>query len=371
MDNKSLIEYEEVNGIKIYKGTTESTRTKYENEIKFLKDNADSNEKLFTNLQPSTLTAKGLFSNISFDESDIIHMLSEPTGYIMKIGCNYGEKFNKNYVVAKVVKKSGRGRKPKPKPVSKRRVQGLGKYFSSQITFVIKHPKTEDIYKIKLFRNGVFQVPGIKDPNMLDLIEPIHILRDYLSYNFREDVKVVNFIAVMRNYKAKLILDKWHVDLEKLEEIIDKEKSYRLFSPCTNYMLSCMNQARKNKCMAFIGKTNVMNIAEISYNTDKCFCLIIKFYRPMPNCTYKKTTVKLLKKGKINFDGGNSELEVIELYHWLENLYITHKKDILVDVATIENKYDEEKIAKLNERDFIYSDDDICSECSDDAHDSD
>ena len=41
----------------------------------------------------------------------------------------------------------------------------------------------------------------------------------------------------------------------------------------------------------------------------------------MPGDPIKKTTVKLLKKGKINFDGANSEYEVQELYYWLEYIY--------------------------------------------------
>jgi hypothetical protein len=76
----------------------------------------------------------------------------------------------------------------------------------------------------------------------------------------------------------------------------------------------------------------------------------------MPIDGEKKITVKLLKKGKINFDGGNSELEVIELYHWLEYIYYTFRKFILVDIASIKNTYDEKAMAEINSDDMIYSD---------------
>jgi hypothetical protein len=364
---QTQIEYEILDGIKIYKGTTVETRKQYESNITYLKSLVPYEDRLFTALQPSTLTAQGCMSNISFDESEIIHMLSEPTGSILMIGCNYGEKLNKEYKIPKVVKRSGRGRKPKPKPKSKRRSQGSGKYFSSQITFLNRHPETDVEYKIKLFRNGVFQVPGVKDPSMSDLIAPINILRDYLEYNFRENVQVLNFMAVMRNYKARLQDVKWHVDLEKLEECINREKSYMSFMPYINYTLATLPESRKQKCMKFIGKTNPMNIAEISYNTDRCFCLILKFYRPMPGDKDKKTTVKLLKKGKINFDGGNSELEVKELYYWLEYIYHKYKDDILVDVASIKNEYDESEINKFHLDDFIYSDEEIYDSSSEET----
>jgi hypothetical protein len=293
-------------------------------------------------------------SNISFDESVVINMLSEPTGQIMLIGCNFGEKYNKNYSIPVIERKSGRGRKPKPKAQPKRRSQGNGRYFSSQITFVIRHPDSLVDYKIKLFRNGVFQVPGIKNPSMTDLVKPIEILRDYLAYNFAEDVQVMNFMAVMRNYKAKLLNESLYVDLIALESYINSLKSFANFDPYIRYECRSMTKPQINKLIKFVGKTNPLNIAEITYNTDKCFCLNLKFYRPIPCDQTKKTTVKLLKKGKINFDGGNSELEMLELYHWLEHIYSTHP-EMLVDVSKIKNVYDSKLLASLQET-LIYSD---------------
>lgn len=334
------IEYDTINSIKIYKGTTDDMRKKYLYSIEHLQNLM--NEKIFTELYPSTLTAQGYMTNISFDESTLINVLSEPTGLILMIGCNFGEKLNSEYVVPVAVKKSGRGRKPKPKIKNKRRSQGNGKYFSSQITFLIKHATTSLIYKIKLFRNGVFQVPGVKDPSMSDLLEPINALKEYLSLNFAKEVQIMNFMAVMRNYKARLINENLHVDLEKLEECINKEKNYNLFVPYIKYILKNIPGNVQKKMLKFIGKTNPLNVAEVSYNTDRCFCLILKFYRPMPVDPIKKTTVKLLKKGKINFDGGNSEYEVKELYHWLEYIYAKYKDQILIDITSIKNTYNAE-----------------------------
>ena len=331
------IEYDTINSIKIYKGTTCDMRKKYLYSIEYLQNLM--NEKIFTELYPSTLTAQGYMTNISFDESTLINVLSEPTGLILMIGCNFGEKFNSEYVAPVAVKKSGRGRKPKPKIKNKRRSQGTGKYFSSQITFLIKHATTSIIYKIKLFRNGVFQVPGVKDPSMSDLVEPINALKKYLSLNFVREVQIMNFMAVMRNYKARLINENLHVDLEKLEECINKEKNYNLFTPYIKYILKNIPCSIQKKMLKFIGKTNPLNVAEVSYNTDRCFCLILKFYRPMPGDPIKKTTVKLLKKGKINFDGANSEYEVQELYYWLEYIYTKYKDQILIDITNIKNTY--------------------------------
>ncbi len=361
------IEYKLINGIKVYTGATASMRERHQRNIEYLKNLVPDNEKLFTVLEPSTITAQGLMSNVQFDEREVISMLSTPKGAIMHIGCNFGELFNENYKVPEVVRKSGRGRKPKPKIKPKRKTQGSGKYFSSQITFLIRHPENKIEYKIKLFRNGVFQVPGVKDPSMCDLVAPITILRDYLSYNFGDDVQVMNFMAVMRNYKARLIDTRLHVDLEELERYINKIKKVSNLKDFYRYLLSPIPSNLRNKAMKYIGKTNVMNIAEIAYNTDRCFCLIIKFYRPMPIDIYKKTTVKLLKRGKINFDGGNSEYEIEELYHWLQYIYYLKKKDVLVDVSQIQNNYIPEEVLSLNPDLFIYDESDADSDANEDC----
>ena len=51
--------------------------------------------------------------NILFIESELIEKLSNPTGNILKIGCNFGEKKNINYKEPKPIIKSNKGRKPK------------------------------------------------------------------------------------------------------------------------------------------------------------------------------------------------------------------------------------------------------------------
>ena len=63
-------------------------------------------------------------------------------------------------------------------------------------------------------------------------------------------------MAVMRNYKARLIDENLHVDLEKLEECINKEKSYNLFKPYINYLLKNIPDHLAYNMFKFIGKTN-------------------------------------------------------------------------------------------------------------------
>jgi hypothetical protein len=342
-------------GIKVYNGNTIETRTNYLRSIYLLNSVAAPVSKI-TKPQSSTLTAEGRFAGIRFNEVTLFPQLTKPTGYIQMIGCNFGEMFNDDYKPPVINKKSSRGRKPKPKVKNKRKQHGNGKYFESQITFIIKHPETHLIYKIKLFRNGTFQVPGIKRADMQDLLAPINILREYITGILKKDIAIMYFKSVMRNYKSRITDENMRVDLEQLEEIIDCYKSPRLFDPFLNAMLAPLLPNMRATALKFVGKTNPLNIAEVGYTTDKFFCLNVKLYRPIPEKIKKKTTLKLLKKGKINFDGSNSELEMLELHQWLSYIYNTYD-DICVDVSNIKNDFNREKLAKFTIADCIFDED--------------
>jgi hypothetical protein len=353
--------YKEVcNGIKIYDNTTINSREQYAKKIAKLEEINGSN-LLFTPLVPSTLTAEGKFKGVKFIETELFPRLKKPTGYIIGIGYNFGELFNADYELYVPQKKSGRGRRPNLNKKKKRRAQGGGKYFISQISFYVYHPILKTTHPIKLFRNGRFQVPGIRSPNMTDLIIPILILKEYLAEYFeeladvdlspalssnnepitesRENDIIEYFSANMRNYKTKLINNYFHVDLNYIEHLVAQEKKIEI----------------ENKEQSF-----GLSIAEYVYNPDRCFSLIIKFYRPTTLDPTKKITVKLLKKGKINFDGGNSQQEVAELYLWLNYLYYTNINRAVLDVRTITNVYDKKDYQNIE--DDVIS---IYSECGD------
>jgi len=327
--------YDLIDGIKIYDGTTKYIVNSCQKRIDFYKSNIKDNS-IFTDLKPSTITVKGKLSNVRFEEKDLINKLCKPTKHILKIGCNYGEKFNPRYIPKEKKTKSKRGRRPKDKKKTRRKVQGTGRYFNSQITFVIEHPTTGKVYQIKLFRNGVVQVPGIQVPLMTDLVEHIKILRDYLKLNFPDkDIQIINIIAVMRNYIVHLSNKFYHVDLTKLENIFFKEKYSQKNKFLVSAMLSALNTRYRDNIKNYLGNYNYMKMAEMTYNKDRCFSLNIKFYRPNIEDPSKKTTIKLLKKGKVNFDGGNSQLEILDLYYYLMYIYEKHKDEILHDIRLI------------------------------------
>jgi len=300
------IKYDVIEGIRIYSGIEEGTEKQF---YKYLKKHEAKNN--ITQIKPSTLAANGMFAGVRFDEREEIDALTltetdDPR--IVKIGCNYGvieNRFSK-YAIPKVTeKKSNRGRKPKEK-IIRRKMQGTGKYFASQLSFEIYSTEQKKIYNIKLFRNGKVEIPGVCRPDMLDLIEPIKVLENYIQEAFGlPEIQIVYFISVMRNYKCCITDKNKLIELRKTYDVLDTIKK---------------------------GK-NDPRIAEIQNNDERYHGIIVKFVRPIIIKPTKKTTVKILKSGKINFDGGNSELEVRQLHRWLDCVFSEYT-DILFDIRT-------------------------------------
>lgn len=347
----------EKDGIKIYQNLTQEQLNNYDSNIWKYRQRETKESDIFTPLKPSTLTAEGILSNISFHEQKLIKILPIPEGNILQIGCNFGELINKNYKKPEQKKKSNRGRKPKPKNNNKKRkVQGSGKFFSSQITFEIKHSSNDQQYKIKLFRTGKLQAPGIKTANMLDLLDPIKTLVQYLQAVFPKQIKLTSLKAVMRNYTCSLRNKNWFVKRNEFENLLrqlknvnyQKEQFIKKIEPTFGNLSSYISQ--------FI-TFNEMNIAEILNNCERYPSLQIKFRRPIPGSVFKKVTIKVLRSGKINFDGGNSEKEIEELYYWLQNCIYQHRHLIIYDVKN--DDYVQSDCSDTSVYDGEYSEDDM------------
>lgn len=198
------------------------------------------NEILFSPLENSTCTVQGQLTNVSHDESELSGVLvcEYP---IIRIDSNFDHVVLEGYTEAPKIRKSNRGRKKKPRIAKARKHQGDGSSFNSQISFTVigkvirskpyvpdKHSlkaekiiikgkefeKFEKQYKIKIFRNGRFTVPGVLKEDLSDIMDPIKELCKYFSDLFIEDVKLGNIFSVMRNYKFHLL--SYKADIKKL-----------------------------------------------------------------------------------------------------------------------------------------------------------
>lgn len=266
---------------------------------------------IFSKLLPSTLTAQGSLSNVKFNEKDLIDAV-DADGRIHKITCNYGERYNQNYKEPAVKQKTtNRGRKPKPKKKDRRKNQGSGKYFNSQITFWISSlDKKDKYYKIKVFRNGTVEIPGGLDPSMKDITSAVHVVADKLKNCFMEDVKVVELYSIMRNYKFEMIDKEFRVNINNL------------------YNIFVENQKHEN--------LKVGNITEIKYNVERYPGLIVKFSTPIDRNKNKQTTIKMFQSGKVNIDGAVSEQCANYYYEWINNFYTKNKDGVIY--KPVENK---------------------------------
>jgi hypothetical protein len=267
---------------------------------------------MFSDLQPSTLTAQGKLEfskesglKLEFHEKNLIDTINI-SQRIARILCNYGEVNNPNYVEKKKKKQTNRGRKPKIKNRINRKNQGNGKYFNSQITFWIAsqdEDKPEKYYKIKLFRNGTIEIPGGLKPDMSDVRSAVEVVCDAVAECFVEDVQITKLYPIMRNYKFSLMDENNRVNIAKLYNIFTELKEMQ--------------------------DDLVKNITEIKYNIERYPGLIIKFATPIPRNEQKQTTIKMFHSGKVNIDGANTPECAHYYYQWICDFYNKYSDDII------------------------------------------
>jgi hypothetical protein len=314
--------YDVIDGIRVYDGTTEELRIRHANNIQMYSDHSH----LFGPLMPSTLTAQGMFLGVTFDESVDFGKLPPPTNNILHIGCNFGELANPSPpipIVSKAKKTSNRGRK-KTRRRTTRKIQGSGAYFNSQITFQMYCTELNKVYQIKLFRNGCLQCPGVCDKQMRDLIPSLLEMAEYLRHALdNPEIRVEYLMSVMRNYTCRLLDPELRVFLDKLERAFLWEKSGKGW-------IDEVAQCVPSEVLEYTNP-NIIDMAEVQNNCERYFGLTAKFRRPHPLKPCKKTTIKVLKSGKVNFDGCNSELGAIELYHWLQVIYERYYAFVIYD----------------------------------------
>ena len=221
---------------------------------------------------------------------------------------------------------------------AKRKAQGTGLYFNSQITFDVFNINTNKIIKIKIFRNGNFQVPGVKYPNMSDIIPLLKNLVEYLNGIHTTPVNITYLFSIMRNYICKLQNPDVTIILTKLADVFQYEKTMEHIKSFAKYDNIIKTYDIPKDVVHDIFKycnKSLYQISEILINTERYPGLLIKFNKPIPGDDNKKLTIKILSSGKINFDGATSELEIIEIYHWLQYMFNKYWDEIIYDPRNI------------------------------------
>ncbi|QKE50413.1 TATA box-binding protein [Faustovirus] len=204
---------------------------------------------VFTVPQSTTFTTEGFLSNVSIREDVFIHVVGPRLNEdVVGVESNYGKYIHPSYrAPAKKIRKSNRGRKcSKGLRKKTRKVQGSGEHCNSQVTFLLRSQEGKQVcltdldenkqpvdrmfpqvYKVKVFRNGQIQIPGVKPNNINDVLKCMErlvvLLNEILVPNNTDPSKRVYLIHLnpdMKNYKFHCKLTPGNlIDLPVLYEL--------------------------------------------------------------------------------------------------------------------------------------------------------
>jgi hypothetical protein len=378
-----------------------------------MSDDEDPNinrSNLFTPLCISTISMNGTIDNVSPDEKEDGNRM-ECIGPIVEIANNFDCKTTPSYMEYK----KKHEKKSRTSTITKHRRKkhshmnkGTGTHQASQITFVVKSPAGR-YYKIKVFRKGSIQVPGVvKENGYVDIVESLCVLVNYLRWIYSDNsIRMSELFTSMKNYCCKLQYTHFRINLSKMKELLRQYKMNNPFKEEVKFLLNCVGLHEEKKdnveseeededddIRINIGLPNrpkmLYNVihkgintysnegifdmirimcghtkeqmAEIIQDPDKsASSLSVKFYRSpvkvfkvMREKDPKRTTVKIMQSGKINIEGGNSYEEAAKIRDWLTQ-FIRDRQDVLL--GNIEEPYvydpDESESGESIYADFI------------------
>ena len=326
--------------------------------------------KFFTDLKVSTIVIQGALSNIEINEKEFIDLLCiDKDSPILCISCNYGIVYRNGYVPVKKIK-SNRGRKKTSKRENVRKRNGTGTEFDSQLTFNVFSNMTNKYYKIKIFRNGTFGIPGVLYEDWSDIYEPLQAVCDYfMNYCGNDKVGIMydkiksttcNFSTFI---KPITLPNNTIINNEELEENVydvfkkDKHNELEYIEYCgTKYIRQHVDQSALQTILEVYILNNLLRHIElplidlgtltnsdldisINYNKEKFSGLIFKVSTPTEEKPNKKTTIKIFDSGKIGIDGATNAHFVKKIYRWINKLFTSYNYVILYNVGH-ENVYE-------------------------------
>lgn len=291
-------------------------------------------EKIVMNeLKLSLITGEGYINNISYKEKDVIGVF-KLTDKIVRIVSNFGDilssdKYeeinNKKKKPVKIsIDNKKRGRKPVPKVKKQRKKLGEERVFHSQVEFFYYDDKRDVIYRIKLFVNGIIQVPGVIDEDFNDIKELLDYFVMYVNnineikIDPEEECKLIYTMSNMRNYATKLLFNgnesPFKVDLKELNNILGR---YKEEDSC-EFKLFLINFSMEDSSIKIKFLTPLPQ-----FNQD-----MITKYKPNYKKKIRQTTVIIFNSCKINVLGSNAKKEVQTILDYLMNIFLKHKEEL-------------------------------------------
>lgn len=316
-------------------------------------------DSLFTTPQTTTITLGGYLSNVYFHEEELIKELI-PSEEIPVMRCNYGKLVYPGYIEPTRMKKTNRGRKKKLKKKKQRKVQGAGTDFNSQITFVVRStleppvgtcpgmqdyyyvPTDSKVYKIKIFRTGKIQLPGIVPQNIEDVIKCTNKIVQMLNFHLHPGVKdqsklvkIVNINPIMKNYKFVMKLAPGElVDMSALKRIMRNEQ---LMLADERYADS-LSEILKYHTSNADNDITVPEIFDVKYTREDTR-VSMKFNTPIYRKPKKKTRFNLFMMGKINILGAFDIEMTRNICEFLRYVFEKYHDKIVVRTLTAGTEY--------------------------------
>jgi len=353
LDTK-ILEYEIIEGAK-ENSQVDIAKFQCENGVIKIPNVSDLDNEEFANNFINEFNSS--VKNKSFDDN------------ILCIGCNYGEYLSNGYVkLITPVKRSNRGRKKKEKKKSTRKKIGNGKYFNSQVTITLKDPekleyishfsKEENIvdneiftvlkscmYHIKIYTNGKFQVPFVRDEDVytvkssVDKAISLVDMFDFVKIDVEKKCEVEYIKSIMKNYRFNIDSEDTLIDIKKLKKIVSLFKLYHETNKNIDERIDDINIEVQNINISNDEKNHLLNefekkwdvlsqrkITLIKYNNDNYTGFVIKFLTPFEDNQTKETTASLFDSNKINLYGCTDKKEADVL------------KDIIYGFLTIDDE---------------------------------
>lgn len=295
-----------------------------------------SNNKILTNLIRTVTSIEGKFHNLFINETLIDFFM--PIGNILCCESNYGCNKLETYNPPQKRKKKNNNNKK-----YKRKKQGNGTQMNSQIQFHVRSKLNPiKIYKIKVFRNETFQIPGILKADFSDVTPSLIELRDYFrSVLVDNSIEIGEIYPTLTNYKCRLIDNNLKI---KLPNIVAEIESYKKNNSEQKIIFNILDSSSKinNNSASLIKKyipINRYGIAELKFEQERVSSVVtVKFYRPSLRNTKdlwikKKSTIKIFQSGKINLDAVKTYEESLNLYNWLDKFIKDVYNKIIYDIS--------------------------------------
>jgi hypothetical protein len=240
----------------------------------------------FTPASISTITVSTSIDNFYCHEEEL-SLICKPNSVVVEIASNFYEQSFEGYVKAKKKTNKQRGRKPKAKPRKIRKMQGNGKYINSQTTFSVLPENSQKPYKLKLFRTGAIQIPGILKADLSDAFYVIDQTIEVLNEAFDTEPGYFKLKT-----EPKIVMMNYIWRIENQSSLLDL-------------------QSLRDELFNYTGEEIIIDKPEVRYNPEKYQGLLCKLKKEKESAF---TTLKIFSSGKINatFKTKTDDVEVIK-----------------------------------------------------------